>query len=180
MYLKSLRIKSLRTKLLLALLATTAIPLLLLGFFSVWHTTKSLASTLLQAGRNDLRTRKAQMEAFFTSVTQDTLFLSKVSPVQGIIRAQANNGQDQQTQSTYEQWVDRLNTIFLGLIEARPAYQQIRYLNAQGQELVRVDGSQMVNASGQALDDIMIAIKKMSDLITEISAASQEQATGIV
>ncbi len=41
------------------------------------------------------------------------------------------------------------------------------------------EGSQQVNTSGETLDEIVLSVKKVADIIAEIAAASQEQATGI-
>ncbi|HEY9199535.1 MAG TPA: methyl-accepting chemotaxis protein [Gammaproteobacteria bacterium] len=41
------------------------------------------------------------------------------------------------------------------------------------------EGSRLVDASGQTLSDIVMAVKKVSDIIAEIAAASQEQSAGI-
>ncbi len=41
------------------------------------------------------------------------------------------------------------------------------------------DGSDLVNQSGKTLEDIVSAVKRVSDIIAEISAASNEQASGI-
>ena len=41
------------------------------------------------------------------------------------------------------------------------------------------EGSEFVNQSGVTLDEIMTAVKRVTDIIAEISAASQEQAGGI-
>ena len=41
------------------------------------------------------------------------------------------------------------------------------------------DGQQLANASKTTLDEIIIQVKKVADLIGEMSAASQEQADGI-
>ncbi len=41
------------------------------------------------------------------------------------------------------------------------------------------DGSELVNQSGQTLDEIVNSVKRVTDIIAEISAASQEQASGI-
>jgi methyl-accepting chemotaxis protein len=41
------------------------------------------------------------------------------------------------------------------------------------------EGSEFVNQSGVTLDEIMTAVKRVTDIIAEISAASQEQASGI-
>ena len=41
------------------------------------------------------------------------------------------------------------------------------------------DGSELVNRSGQTLEEIVHSVKRVTDIIAEISAASQEQAAGI-
>lgn len=41
------------------------------------------------------------------------------------------------------------------------------------------DGSKLVDESGETLDGIVAAVKKVSDIIAEIAAAGQEQSTGI-
>ena len=41
------------------------------------------------------------------------------------------------------------------------------------------EGTQLANKSGETLAEIVIAVKKVNDIITEIASASQEQASGI-
>ncbi|MBH0178695.1 MAG: PAS domain-containing protein, partial [Nitrospira sp.] len=41
------------------------------------------------------------------------------------------------------------------------------------------DGTELVNQSGKTLDEIVNSVKRVTDIIAEISAASQEQASGI-
>jgi methyl-accepting chemotaxis protein len=41
------------------------------------------------------------------------------------------------------------------------------------------EGTRRANESGETLEEIMIAVKKVSDIISEISAAGQEQSSGI-
>ncbi len=41
------------------------------------------------------------------------------------------------------------------------------------------DGSELVNQSGKTLDEIVTAVKRVTDIIAEISVASQQQASGI-
>jgi methyl-accepting chemotaxis protein len=41
------------------------------------------------------------------------------------------------------------------------------------------NGSELVNRSGQTLGEIMQSVKRVTDIVAEIAAASQEQATGI-
>ena len=40
-------------------------------------------------------------------------------------------------------------------------------------------GSQLVNQSGQTLGEIVTSVKRVTDIVAEIAAASREQATGI-
>ena len=42
-----------------------------------------------------------------------------------------------------------------------------------------MDGSELVNRSGKTLEDIVDSVKRVTDIIAEISAASQEQASGV-
>ncbi|HRY15960.1 MAG TPA: methyl-accepting chemotaxis protein, partial [Candidatus Competibacteraceae bacterium] len=41
------------------------------------------------------------------------------------------------------------------------------------------DGSQLVAQSGQTLREIVVAVKKVSDIVAEMTTASHEQASGI-
>jgi methyl-accepting chemotaxis protein len=41
------------------------------------------------------------------------------------------------------------------------------------------DGTRLVDASGKALEEIVQGVKKVSDIVAEIAAASQEQSSGI-
>ncbi len=42
-----------------------------------------------------------------------------------------------------------------------------------------LEGSQLVRQAGNSLNDIVLSVKKVADLISEIAAASQEQAAGV-
>jgi methyl-accepting chemotaxis protein len=41
------------------------------------------------------------------------------------------------------------------------------------------DGAKLVDASGKTLEEIVSAVKKVSDIVGEIATASREQASGI-
>lgn len=58
------------------------------------------------------------------------------------------------------------------------AAKEIKGLIGDSVEKVRV-GSELVDASGKVLKDILDSVKKVSDIVAEISAASEEQAAGI-
>ncbi len=75
------------------------------------------------------------------SIEGDTLFLSQVPPIQGIIRTQKNNGKDPLDGSSNEEWEARLASIFTKFLKDKPNYIQLRYIGVQdnGREIVRVD-----------------------------------------
>lgn len=75
------------------------------------------------------------------SIEGDTLFLSQVPPIQGLIRTQKNNGKDPLDGSSAEEWETRLASIFVNFLKDKPNYIQLRYIGVQdnGKEIVRVD-----------------------------------------
>ncbi|EDY85142.1 ATPase, histidine kinase-, DNA gyrase B-, and HSP90-like domain protein [Verrucomicrobiia bacterium DG1235] len=92
-----------------------------------------------------LKTKAQQSSALLTSelesLRQETSFLSKTPPVQGLIRAEKANGYDELESSSSNQWRERLATIFIHKLESNPTLLQIRYIGVkdQGKELVRVE-----------------------------------------
>jgi len=60
---------------------------------------------------------------------------------------------------------------------AEPA-KEIKTLSATGVEKVE-GGTRLVDETGQVLTEIVTAVKKVSDIVAEIAAASQEQSAGI-
>ncbi|TAF51455.1 MAG: hypothetical protein EAZ61_10565 [Oscillatoriales cyanobacterium] len=93
------------------------------------------------------------MDYFLENNRSDLNFLLKVPPIQGIIRARMNQGNDVTGNSTEAMWNQRLNTIFVSLMLAKPYYRSLSYLDLDGRELVRVaqQGGQVTIASGSKL-----------------------------
>jgi methyl-accepting chemotaxis protein len=58
------------------------------------------------------------------------------------------------------------------------AAKEIKNLIRDSVEKV-ADGTRLVNQSGDTLEQIMFSVKKVSDIVADISAASQEQTSGI-
>lgn len=76
------------------------------------------------------------------SAIEDVRFLSATPPSLGYLRALRANGIDPEDgQSTPEQWLTRMTTIFRELGASRPVYLQLRYISTQsnGKELLRFD-----------------------------------------
>ncbi|MBM7131649.1 hypothetical protein ISS99_19165 [Dyella mobilis] len=58
------------------------------------------------------------------------------------------------------------------------AAKEIKTLIADSAEKVNV-GTELVNRSGRTLSDIVASVKRVTDIVAEIAAASQEQSSGI-
>ncbi|WP_333185439.1 methyl-accepting chemotaxis protein [Microcoleus sp. B3-D7] len=121
----------------------------------------------------------------FENLRADILFLRKTPPVQGMIRAREGNGVDKQTNSTYKDWVYRMQLTFLSLMEAKSYYMQLRYLDNSGKEIVRVDSdgtnikvipdSQLQNKADR---DYFMATKKLKSGEVYVSSLELNQERG--
>ncbi len=68
------------------------------------------------------------------------LFVASTPPIGGLIRALDNGGVDPHDRSSYAQWEDRLQQIFVGLLDSTPDVFLMRLVGLEdnGHELVRV------------------------------------------
>ncbi|WOI52507.1 ATP-binding protein [Parvularcula sp. LCG005] len=77
----------------------------------------------------------------YEQIDKDVEVIARMPPVDGIRRSTAYGDVDPLDGSSTEMWTRRLETIFSSMMEARPAYTQVRYIGAanNGRELVRVN-----------------------------------------
>ena len=137
------------------LMVAAVVPLAVAGLYSATVTDRALTRQSLDGIEFRARQHADRIEGFLQRIHADVRFLSQVPPIQGIIRARDGGGYDQQGQSAYADWVDRLQTIFSIFGENHPFVVQLRYLDEQGFELVRintVEGKPQV-VSGEALQN---------------------------
>ncbi|MEG4338411.1 methyl-accepting chemotaxis protein [Microcoleus sp. D3_18_C2] len=126
-------------RLLLLLILSTLIPVSIVGWYGIYSSTEALQKLALITLSDSVNSTANQMINKFENLRADILFLRKTPPVQGMIRARAGNGVDKQTNSTYKDWVYRMQLTFLSMMEAKPYYVQLRYIDNSGKEIVRVD-----------------------------------------
>ena len=84
------------------------------------------------------------MQIRYDEIQKDTIAISRMPPIDGLIRSLSNKNIDPKDGSTSEFWRERLVQIFSAILEDNPAYTQIIYIGLadKGKELVRVDQSQ--------------------------------------
>lgn len=66
------------------------------------------------------------------SAKSDLKFLSNVPPVQGMIRALAQDGFDHESNSSYEDWVERMDVIFRNFLINKELFQAITFADEKG------------------------------------------------
>lgn len=98
-----------------------------------------------QAVVEDLQINQREVETLlrnaYASYRDDVFFLYSTPPISGLTRAARNNGLDPLDNTTTLQWQNRLTNIFRGFVENNRAYYQLRLLDQQGNETIRVERS---------------------------------------
>ena len=131
--------QKIQNQLICLLICSILMPTLVLAGYSISAYSSALTDLYLsQIDQQGLATTE-KIVNFLDDFDHDILFLSEVPPIQGIIRARSGGGMDKQDNSSYDVWVNRLTKIFQAMMKSNPSYMQLRYLNEQGKEMVRVD-----------------------------------------
>lgn len=86
---------------------------------------------------------------------QDTLFLAQLPAITNLVRHQLGGAGTTAGISAEQELKDGIADLFVSLIRTKPRYIQLRYIDAGGMELVRVnrEGEKVMRVPGQALQD---------------------------
>jgi PAS domain S-box-containing protein len=101
----------------------------------------ALIDKAVEGSKGQVRLEAVKLNESILSLVNDVRFLAKMPPIQGIIRASANNGVDPVEGSSGVIWRERLETIFKAFLSEKKQYMQVRYIGqyGEGKEIVRVD-----------------------------------------
>ncbi len=99
----------------------------------------ALIASTLGTLHAEILSEQRNIETYMFRVRSMLLAVKGTAPVQGILRARANNGFDALDNSTLEQWRARLRENFKAEMRASRLYSQLRYIDENGMEVVRVD-----------------------------------------
>ncbi|MEM9906709.1 MAG: methyl-accepting chemotaxis protein [Cyanobacteria bacterium P01_D01_bin.44] len=125
-------------QLLLLLLLSTAIPVTIVGLYGTTSFTRVASETSLEKLETETMDEAQAIDAFLGSAEEDIRFLSQSPEVKGIIAARINGGSDGEGTTT-DEWKAQLADTIAVLLEAKPYYQKFRYIDENGQEIVRVE-----------------------------------------
>jgi methyl-accepting chemotaxis protein len=131
--------RKIQHRLLLLLILSTLIPVSLVGWYAVSSSTSALQVLALNNLAESVASSGEKILESFKDLSYDVLFLSKIPPIQGLVRAREGNGVDRENNSTYQNWVERMQIIFSSMMEVKQYYMQLRYIDEKGNELVRID-----------------------------------------
>ncbi|TAE52883.1 MAG: methyl-accepting chemotaxis protein, partial [Oscillatoriales cyanobacterium] len=137
--------RKIQNRLLLLLILSTLIPVSLVGWYGISSSEAALQTLALTNLTESVTSSGEQIVNKLENISYDVLFFSKSPALQGIIKARDGNGADKETNSTYQNWVDRMQITFASMMAIKQSYMQLRYIDENGNELVRV------NSDGQTL-----------------------------
>lgn len=127
----------------------------LVGWLFYSKTAELLVTEALEDISSDINHAGARLNSHILNQREDTLFLTSMPPVQGMLRAKKNNNYDKQGNSSYQEWVYRLELIFKTILQSKSAYLKLRFIDARGQELVVVgrEDNKIIVYSGNQLQN---------------------------
>ncbi|MGL6281971.1 MAG: hypothetical protein ACRC2J_06145, partial [Microcoleaceae cyanobacterium] len=101
-------LQKIQYQLLLLVLLSTVLPVAIVGFYAISTTGNSLRTLALNSIDTQLTSDTTQINNYFNDIASDIVVVSKVPPIQGIVRSRDNNGIDSIDKSTYQNWINRL------------------------------------------------------------------------
>ncbi len=164
--------KKIRNKLLLAMLVVTVLPLLLVGGYSLYSTTDSLRQNSISALENKVSLVSERVGNFLENISSDLFYLRDSSAVN--LYLSGLGGDNESSQLLLENLTRNLQVFS----DKRKIYSQIRFINTEGMEMVRVnyDGrrtnvtakDKLQNKKGRYYFDDAIKLKKDELMISPL------------
>ncbi len=133
-----------RNKLIFAFFIVTLIPALAIGAYSLQASTRTLLDRELNNQTKEINTISQKVTSFLSSAKADVLFLSKTPAMINLLTNKNNENKDASSLKV------ALEQEFLAFSQARRIYYQIRYIDENGQEIVRIDSDGINKNSDQA------------------------------
>lgn len=114
--------------------------------YIIYRTQNELSKTTQIILGQEVDNEAVKIRTITSELRKTLIALYGTPPIQGVIRARANDGIDIEENSTLEQWQTRLSAIFVAEVNSRGYFDQLRYIDENGNEVVRVN-----NVDGNAV-----------------------------
>ncbi|MBI3399316.1 MAG: HAMP domain-containing protein [Deltaproteobacteria bacterium] len=127
-------ISGIKKKLLIALISLAVLPFSVAGLYGVYYSVGVLEDTTLRHLEYELSSKAEDIEKFLKTVHRDALFLSQTVVMRDILDSKEIHGTKE-----FHHLRKRLEQVIFIISQTRPYYYQIRYIEENGREVVRVD-----------------------------------------
>ncbi|MEH6503238.1 MAG: PAS domain S-box protein [Cycloclasticus sp.] len=129
----------LRGKTTLVLGGVIILMLFIISSVSYFQSKSVIEQKIIELELSKLSLLQHEIEGILHGHRNNLLSLHDFPPIAAIIRARANNNIDPQSGNTLQTWRQRLITTFGAFLQNHSEYFQIRFIDASGNELVRVE-----------------------------------------
>ncbi|WP_440959791.1 ATP-binding protein [Oceanicaulis sp. LC35] len=132
---------SLRTKILVLVVTVTVSVAMVVGFANFIQASSMSRAAARSELNAETRVIASHISTAFRIARDQAFIIRNTPPIEGIIRAQRNDGIDPLDGSSLETWRARLADIFSAHLAVEREYTQIRYIGIEdgGREIVRVN-----------------------------------------
>ncbi len=130
--------RHLAARLTAVLIAVALTPMVAVALLSYQRARTGLIKLALSKVEQEATLTAKDTETFLEQFSTDILALSKAPPVQGMVRARDAGGIDPISGASYDATIDRLRQIFASTASSKKYYRSLVYMDASGEEIVRV------------------------------------------
>ena len=131
--------RTLKSKIILLTIGAVLVSTLALTVALTSRIAEVTRETVIERLAGETRLMALQFKDAYDRMKADVQVLAGTPPTRGIARAMAGQGTDPLDGSTTGAWCQRLATIFRSVMVTRQDYFQVRYIGADGMEIVRVN-----------------------------------------
>jgi signal transduction histidine kinase len=143
----ALRPRSLRTRLLIAFLLVMLVPALATAVYGYLITGRVLSEQALNTSVQEVNLQAEHMVRSLAQAQGDVLYLSRLRSL-GMMRRQ------QPSSEPHDLWRGEAEQDFMVLLSVRPMYRNLRFIDNDGQEVIRVESDGRRVASVETLQNV--------------------------
>ncbi|MCA9399556.1 MAG: hypothetical protein KC618_07395, partial [Candidatus Omnitrophica bacterium] len=129
---------SLKNKLIYIVTTLIVLPMFIMGFVTYRQLRHERIQKELRNVNFAIERKNQFLQYFLNDFKSQVLIFANTPPIQGIIRSR-ESGVDYMDNSSLEQWKNRWRNIALITLQEKPYIAQIRLINGEGQEVIRVE-----------------------------------------
>jgi PAS domain S-box-containing protein len=131
----------LSSRMALAMVALVALTALAVGWFSYVNVRSTVLPRAAERAEVRIRVLATTLAGSVSGARDDIVGFQKAVAIQGMVRARAAGGVDPQDNMAEATWSTRIADRFVVELTAKKSYDKFRIIQADGQEIVRVDRS---------------------------------------